>query len=74
MGSVGDELALGGEGCLEPGEQRVEGVAECLEFVISAAQGQAFPQVSGGGLAGRRGDGAQGPQHAAGDEPSERDG
>ena len=69
---VGDELALGAEGCLQPGQQRVEGVAEFLELVIGAGEGEALAQAGGGDLAGGRGDGAQRPQHAAGDEPAER--
>ena len=39
---VGNELALGPERCFQPREQPVEGVAEFLELVVRAAQGQAL--------------------------------
>jgi hypothetical protein len=70
---VGDELALGTEGCLQPGEQRIEGIPEFPELVAGAAEGQALAQAFGGDLAGGSGDGTHRPQDAAGHEPANRD-
>ena len=39
---VGDELALGTEGRLKPGEQRVEGIPEFPELVAGAVEGEAI--------------------------------
>ncbi|WP_345146080.1 hypothetical protein [Nonomuraea rubra] len=45
VGGVGDEVALGVEGGLQPGEQVVEGVAELGQLVGGAAE----VQGAGGG-------------------------
>jgi hypothetical protein len=47
---VGDELALGAEGCLEPCEQPVDGVAEVFELIAGAGNGQPGAQVVLGDL------------------------
>jgi hypothetical protein len=38
VGGVGDELALGGEGRVQPGQHGVEGVGQLLELVVGAGQ------------------------------------
>ena len=48
VGGVGDELALGLERGLEPGEQAVEGVPEFLELVVGALEREAFIQARRG--------------------------
>ncbi len=45
VGGAGDELALGVEGCLQPFEQAVDGVAEVFELVAGAGDGQPLVQV-----------------------------
>jgi len=71
---VGDEPALRLERRLQPGQQVVDGVAELLELVDRALQGEPFVQVVRRDLAGGRGDGADPAQHPAGDDPPEQDG
>ena len=74
VGGVGDEVPLGLEGGFEPREETVEGVPEFLELVLRAVEGQAFVQAGRGDPPGRAGDGADGPQHPAGDEPGGQQG
>ncbi len=74
VGGVGDEVPLGLEGGFEPREEVVEGVAELLELVLRAVEGQALVQAGRGDPPGRAGDGPDGPQHPAGDEPAGQQG
>jgi hypothetical protein len=71
---AGGEAPLGIEGGLQPGEQAVEGVAEFLELVIGAVQGQPVVQAAGGDPPGGGGHRAQRAQHPAGDDPAYRGG
>ena len=59
VGCVRDEPALRLEGRLQPGEQSIEGVAEFLQFVVWAVQGEPLVQVGGGDVPRRSGDGAE---------------
>ena len=74
VGGVGDEVSLCFEGSVEPREQVVEGVAELLELVLRAVEGQALVQAGRGDPPGRAGDGPDGSQHPAGDEPAGEEG
>ena len=56
VGGVGDELPLGVEGGLQPGEQCVDGVGEVGELVGGARHGQPSAQVVFGDGPGGRGD------------------
>ncbi len=60
VGSVGDEVLLGVEGTFKPREEAVEGVAELLELVLRAGQGQALVKARRGDPPGRAGDGTDG--------------
>jgi hypothetical protein len=71
VGDVGDELALGGEGGLEPAEQPVEGVRQLLELVVGAVQRQALVKVKGGNMPCGCRDRAQRAQHPARHHPAE---
>jgi hypothetical protein len=63
---VGDELALGAERRLQPGEKPVEGVAEFLDLVVGPVKGEALVQAAGGDPLGGGGDRAQRARCAAG--------
>ena len=70
MGGVGDEVSLSLERRVESAEQLVEGVPEFLELVLWAIEGEALVQVGRGDPSGLAGDGPDGPQHPAGNEPA----
>jgi hypothetical protein len=70
---VGDELALGVECGLQPGEQAVDGVGEVLELVARAGHGQPLLQVIFGDLPGGGGHRPQRPQDPPGEQPARRD-
>ena len=74
MGGVGDEVSLRLEGGVEAREQVVEGVAEAFELFVGAVEGEPLLQVGGGDSAGGGGDGPDGSQHPAGDEPAGQEG
>ena len=74
MGGVGDEVSLRLERSVEPPEQVIEGVAEPLELVVGAVEGEALSQAGGRDSAGGGGDGPDGPQHPAGDQPAGQEG
>ena len=74
VGGVGDEVTLRVERRVEPPEQVVEGVAEFLQLVLRAVEGQALVQVGRGDPSGRAGDGPDGSQHPAGNEPAGEEG
>ena len=74
VGGVGDEASLRFEGGFEAGEEIVEGIAELLELVLWAVEGEALVQAGRGDPAAACGDGADGPQHPAGDEPAGEEG
>ena len=74
VGGVGDEVPLRLEGGLEAGEEVVEGVAELFELVLRPVEGQALVQAGRGDPLGRAGDGPDGAQHPAGDEPAGQEG
>jgi hypothetical protein len=52
----------------------IEGVPEFLELVFRPVEGQAFVQAGRGDPPGRAGDGPDGSQHPAGDEPAGQQG
>ena len=62
---VGDEAPLGFEGCLQPAEELVEGVAESFELVVGAGQREPLSEVAGGDRVGGVRHLAQRSQHAA---------
>ena len=74
MGGVGDEVLLGIKGTFESREEAVEGVAELLELVLRAGEGQTFVEAGRGDPPGGAGDGSDGSQHSAGDKPSGKEG
>lgn len=74
MGGVGDEVSLGVEGCLEAGEEVVEDVAQVGQLVGGFAEVEALVEVSGGDGLGGGGDGPQGAEETAGDEPAGSEG
>ncbi len=71
---VGDEVTLRFERSVEPPEQVIEGIPEFLELVLRAVEGQALMQTGGGDPSGRAGDGPDGSQHPAGNEPADQEG
>jgi hypothetical protein len=71
VGGVGGELALGGEGGVQAGQHRVEGVGQLLQLILGAGQLDAARQVGDLDVAGHRGDAADGAQHPAGDHPAD---
>ena len=74
VGGVGDEVTLRLERSVEPPEQVIEGVPEFLQLVLRAVEGQALVQVGRGDPSGRAGDGPDGSQHPAGNEPAGEEG
>jgi hypothetical protein len=73
VGGVGDELALGLEGRLEPTEESVERVAQLFELVAGAVEGRALVQVGRRDVPRGRRDHPQPAQDAAGDDPAQHD-
>jgi hypothetical protein len=65
---------LGVEGGFQASEQVVEDVAELGQLIGGLAEVEPLVEVSGGDGRGGGGDGPQGPQEAAGDEPADRPG
>src|ERR1022692_367899 len=74
VGGVGDEVSLGVEGGFKAGEEVVEDVAPIGQLVGGLAEAEALVEVSGGDGPGGGGDGPQGPEESAGDEPAGREG
>jgi hypothetical protein len=69
MRRVGGEQLLAGEGGLQPGKHRVEGVAEFGELIGWPAQREPLMQVLAGDPLRRFCDLAQGPQHTPSHQP-----
>jgi hypothetical protein len=59
---------------LETGEEVVEDAAQFGQLVGGLAEVEALVEVSGGDRLGGGGDGPQGPEEAAGDEPAAGEG
>ena len=74
VGGVGDEAPLGVERHLEAGEKPVDGVAEALELVVGAGEGETLVQVALGDLTGGGGHDPERPQDTARGEPAEQHG
>ncbi|GIH02703.1 hypothetical protein Rhe02_07700 [Rhizocola hellebori] len=72
VGGIGDEPLLRVQRGLQPSEQVVDGVGQVLQLVAAAGQGQPLVHVAIGDLAQASGHRQHRTQHAAGDQPTEK--
>ena len=68
---VGDEVALAGEGAVQPAEHAVEGVGELAELVGGPRQVDPLAEVLARDAPCRGGDLAQGRERASGEQPAD---